>query len=58
VYSGGAMAQVCSNCGSGSHKDDCIKCGKAIYSGAVMAQLCRDCGSGSKGQQCVKCGRS
>lgn len=52
------MAQLCRSCGSGSKKDDCIKCGKNVYSGGVMAQLCRRCSSGSKADDCIICGRN
>ena len=53
----GSMAQLCSSCGSGSKKDDCVKCGKRISSGGSMAQLCSSCGSGSKKDNCIKCGK-
>jgi rRNA maturation protein Nop10 len=50
------MVRMCQSCGSGSKKDQCIKCGNHIGSGGIMARLCNSCGSGSKKDQCIKCG--
>jgi ribosomal protein L37E len=50
-------ARLCNNCGFGSKKDDCAKCGKWMGSTKIPARLCDDHGFGSKKDNCVKCGR-
>lgn len=52
-----AMAQICDQCGFGSKKDNCVKCGKRISSRGAMAQLCNQCGFGSKKDDYIKCGK-
>lgn len=50
-------AQLCGDCGFGSKKDNCARCGKWMGSTKIPARLCNDCGFGSKKDNCVKCGR-
>ncbi|HEY3447856.1 MAG TPA: hypothetical protein VGK67_15985 [Myxococcales bacterium] len=50
-------ALLCGDCGFGSKKDSCAKCGKWMASTRVPARLCSDCGFGSKSDNCVRCGK-
>ncbi len=50
-------AQLCNDCGFGSKKDNCVKCGKWVANNGVPARLCNDCGFGNKKDNCVKCGK-
>jgi len=50
-------AQLCSDCGFGSKKDNCVKCNKWVASSGSQAFLCGDCGFGSKKDNCVKCNK-
>lgn len=50
-------AMLCGDCGFGSKKDNCAKCGKWMGSTRIPARLCGDCGFGSKSDNCVKCGK-
>ncbi len=50
-------AQLCSDCGFGSKKDNCAKCNKWMGSSKSQAYLCGDCGFGSKKDNCVKCNK-
>jgi len=50
-------AQLCSDCGFGSKKDNCAKCNKWMGSTKNQAYLCGDCGFGSKKDNCVKCNK-
>ena len=50
-------ANLCNNCGSGSKKDNCCKCGKWMGNNKIPACLCNNCGSGSKKDNCCKCGK-
>jgi ribosomal protein L37E len=50
-------AKLCGNCGFGSKKDDCAKCGKWTGSTKIPARLCGDHGFGSKKDNCVRCGK-
>ena len=50
-------AKLCNNCGFGSKKDNCAKCGKWMGNTKMPARLCGDHGFGSKGDNCVVCGK-
>ncbi len=50
-------ARLCGNCGFGSKKDNCAKCGKWMASTRIPARLCSDHGFGSKADNCVTCGK-
>lgn len=50
-------ARLCNNCGFGSKKDNCVRCGKWVGSRRVPARLCSTHGFGSKKDNCVRCGR-
>jgi hypothetical protein len=49
-------AFLCNDCGFGSGKDNCVKCGAWIASSGVPAKICDDCAFGSGADNCVKCG--
>lgn len=51
------QARLCGDCGFGSKKDDCAKCGKWTGSTKIPARLCGDHGFGSKKDDCAKCGK-
>jgi hypothetical protein len=53
----GAKAKLCSSCGFGKKKNNCIKCGKQAGNGGAQAVLCNNCGIGGKKDDCVKCGK-
>ncbi|MDO4576321.1 MAG: hypothetical protein Q4D98_14030 [Planctomycetia bacterium] len=50
-------AMLCSNCGFGNRKENCVKCGKWVGNNACPARLCSNCGFGSKKNDCVLCGK-
>ena len=50
-------AMLCGNCGFGSKKDNCARCGKWMGSTRIPARLCGDHGFGSKKENCVECGK-
>lgn len=50
-------AKLCNDCGFGSKKDNCTKCGKWMASTRIPARLCSDHGFGSKKDNCAKCGK-
>lgn len=50
-------ARICSSCGFGSKKENCVKCNKWCPSNYSKARLCSSCGFGSKKNHCVKCGK-
>lgn len=50
-------AKLCNDCGFGSRKENCVKCGKWVGSTDIKARLCNNCGFGSKKEYCVKCGK-
>src|SRR4051812_48706539 len=50
-------AKLCNNCGFGSKKDDCVKCGKWMGTTKIPARLCGEHGFGSKKDDCAKCGK-
>ena len=54
---GSVRAMLCSSCGFGSKKDNCILCGRWIGGSGVPACICGNCGFGSKKDNCVKCGK-
>lgn len=50
-------AMLCNDCGFGSRKDNCVKCGKWMGSTRIPARLCADHGFGSKKENCAHCGK-
>lgn len=50
-------AKLCNDCGFGSKKNNCVKCGRWVGTTDIKARLCNNCGFGSKKNDCVKCGR-
>ena len=56
-FTGSVRAMLCSSCGFGSKKDNCVLCGKWIGGSGVPACICGNCGFGSKKDNCVKCGK-
>ena len=54
---GSVRAMLCSNCGFGSKKDNCVICGRWMGSTRIPAYLCSNCGFGSKKDNCILCGR-
>ena len=50
-------AMLCGDCGFGSKKDNCAKCGKWMGSTKIPARLCGDHGFGSKKENCCVCGK-
>ena len=54
---GSVRAMLCSSCGFGSKKDNCVICGKWMGSTRIPAYLCSSCGFGSKKDNCVLCGK-
>lgn len=50
-------AKLCNDCGFGTKKNDCVKCGKWVGTTDIKARLCSDCGFGTKKNNCVKCGK-
>lgn len=50
-------ALLCSNCGFGNKKENCVLCGKWVGGHGVPARLCTSCGFGNKKENCVLCGR-
>ena len=60
LYSGALsqiQARLCSNCGFGNKRDNCVRCGKWVGSSGIPAQICKNCGFGSKKDYCAKCGK-
>ena|SRR5688572_1083522 len=51
------QAMLCGDCGFGSKKDNCAKCGKWMGSTKYPARLCGDHGFGSKKDNCASCGK-
>lgn len=51
---GKELAKLCNNCGFGSKKDNCVRCGKWAPK-KTPVYLCNNCGFGSKKTNCVKC---
>ena len=51
------QAMLCGDCGFGSKKDNCAKCGKWIGSSKQIAYVGDCCGFGSKKENCVVCGK-
>ena len=51
------QASLCSSCGFGNKKDNCVVCGKWCGSTKIPARLCNDCGFGNKKDNCVICGK-
>ncbi len=52
------QAMLCGDCGFGSKKDDCAKCGKWMGSSTRHpARLCGDHGFGNKKDNCCRCGK-
>ena len=49
--------RLCSSCGFGNKKDNCVLCGKWMSSTYYPAGLCTNCGFGNKVENCVKCGK-
>ena len=52
-----ARAMLCSSCGFGSKKDNCVLCGKWVANNGVRASLCGSCAFGSKKDDCIRCGK-
>ena len=50
-------ALLCNDCGFGSKKDNCVKCGKWVGSSKIKGYIGDCCGFGSKKENCVKCGK-
>lgn len=53
----GTKAKLCSSCGFGKKKNNCVKCSKHVGNGGIPAVLCHNCSFGGKKDDCVKCGR-
>ena len=57
VVTDSCQAMLCSNCGFGTKKDYCVKCGRWLAGSGEPARLCSSCGFGNKKDYCIKCGR-
>ena len=54
-------ARLCSSCGMGSKKDNCVKCGERISPRCgSIALICGNCNTESENLQkkCIKCGKT
>ena len=56
AVAGTVPAMLCGNCGFGSNKENCVKCGNWVGSEVIYALLCDNCGFGNNKENCAKCG--